>query len=226
MIEFTLSKMNLLIFVTAIASIVIFFMATVNSNMRTRQSYELVYSLGSEIKTGVESNSYCTIKQLDLPDRIYTNNGHSDMFSIKYVLDISYYEISNDTNKVVLSIMDRRNRNDIIYAAYDIDFNGPIYLYSSDCENPNEKICKSQENFVNYDPLKSRSIDTMFFFVKKIKNGQPNIYFFPCAYRNNSYTCNEFDQVKDELYNGENLDCLDTVTNLITNISDQTENGS
>jgi len=225
MIEFSLSKMNLLIFVTAIASIVIFFMATVNSNMKTRQSYELVYSLGSQIKTGVESNSYCTVKQLDLPDKIYTNNGHSDMFSIKYVLDISYYEVNSDTNKVVLSIMDRRTNNNTIYAAYDIDFNGPIYLFSSDCEGADEKICKSSKNFVNYDPLKSRSIDTMFFFVKKIKNGQPNIYFFPCAYRNNVYTCNEFYQVRDELYDEEDLDCLNTVTNLITNI-DQTQNES
>ncbi|MDD3244796.1 MAG: hypothetical protein PHU47_01470 [Candidatus ainarchaeum sp.] len=221
MIEFSLSKMNLLIFVTAIASIVIFFMATVNSNMKTRQSFELVYKLGTEIKTGIESNSYCTVKQLNLPDKIYTNSGGSDMFSIKYKIDLSYYEITSDTNRIVLAIMDRRKNNNTIYAAYDIDFNGPVNFYSSDCQS-NQSICKvTDETFVHYDPLKSNSIDNKIFFVKKIKDGKPNIYFFPCAYKNGIYTCNQGNEVRDMLLNDEGIDCLNTVTNLTINISSE-----
>jgi len=76
MFEFTLSKVNMLIFVTAIAVVVIFFMNTLNDNLKTRQSYETSYKIGKEIKSLFDSDSYCSIKFIDIPKTISTNKGN------------------------------------------------------------------------------------------------------------------------------------------------------
>jgi hypothetical protein len=218
MIEFSLSKLNLLIFVTAIAAIVIFFIATVNSNMKTRQSYELVYKVGKEIKTGIENESYCTVKFITIPKTIQTNSGSSDTFNMRYKLNISAYsQGSEDSKKVVLAVMDRKEKSKI-YAAYDIDYNGSIALYESEsCTSfPNCEINLSENYSVNYDPSKVDSIDTQLLFAKIISNGKPTVFLIPCLKKSGIYTCRNF---LNNYNSGTALKtlipCLDIVTDLV-----------
>lgn len=222
MIEFALSKLNLLIFVTAIATIVIFFMGAVNSQMKNRQSYELIYKIGKEVKMGIESNSYCTVKFIDIPNKIYTNSGNSDAFSLKYKLNIAAYNytgtgIEDYSKKIILTIVDRKEKNQKIYAAYDIDFNGVVHFFNADYQDGRynfEKINedpKSKESIVNLDPLKAYSIDSTILFVKKIENGIPNIYLFPCLKKNGIYQCRNY---LDEAGYKKNILCLDAITDL------------
>ena len=196
MIEFALSKLNLLIFVTAVAAIVIFFMGAVNSNMKIRQSYELVYKIGKELKVGIESNSYCTVKFIELPKKIYTNSGGSDAFSINYKLNISAHEFTNQqestTKKIVLAIVDRKANKPKIYAAYDIDYNGNVNFYESTYDNGTYTIDQNMTNSVNYDPLKAYSIDTTILFVKKVEGGVSRIYLIPCMKKNGIYQCKNY----------------------------------
>ncbi len=191
MIEFSLSKLNMLIFVTAVAAIVIFFMAAVNSNMKTRQSYELVYKVGKELKTGIESNSYCTVKFIYIPKTIQTNSGSSDVFNIKYKLNISVY--NREPKTLVFAILDRKTHKQRIYAAESIDYNGEIKLYKSNCTNTDCNIVLVEDrNSVDYDPLKASSIDTTILFAKTIDDGKPKVYLMPCLYKNGIYSCNDF----------------------------------
>lgn len=218
MIEFALSKLNLLIFVTAVAAIVVFFMGAVNSNMKIRQSYELVYKIGKELKVGIESNSYCTVKFIDIPKKIYTNSGGSDAFSINYKLNVSAHNFTNtdigsEQKKIVLAIIDRKSYKPKIYAAYDIDYNGNVYFYESDCTNNTGcEIKLNDTNFsVNYDPLKASSIDTTILFIKKIENGIPNIYLIPCLKKNGIYQCKNF-LVEEDLK--QKILCLNAIPDL------------
>ena len=217
MIEFALSKLNLLIFVTAVAAIVVFFMGAVNSNMKIRQSYELVYKVGKELSAGIESNSYCTVKFITLPQKIYTNSGNSDAFTIKYKLNISSnvsptQDPDSLEKKLVLAIIDRKTNNPKIYAAYDIDYEGEVRFYDAnyDGDTGNYDFSEPQE-IVNYDPLKTKSIDTTLLFIKEIKNGKSIIYLIPCVRRNDLYQCKGFLETSGLK---ESVMCLDAIPDL------------
>ena len=225
MIEFALSKLNLLIFVTAVAAIVVFFMGAVNSNMKIRQSYELVYRIGKEIKVGIESNSYCTVKFIEIPKRIYTNSGGSDAFSINYKLNVSAHPYTNQETegtqkKIVLAIVDRKVNKPKIYAAYDIDYNGNVEFYSSDCTSSGCNFTPSDTN-ANYDPQKAYTIDNTILFVKKMEDGVPRIYLIPCLKKNGIYQCKNF------LTNSglkESILCLDAIPDLFVDPNTNAQN--
>lgn len=224
MIEFSLSKLNLLIFVTAIAAIVIFFITTFNSSLKTRQSYELVYKVGKEIKTGIENESYCTVKFITIPKTIQTNTGTSDTFNMRYKLNISSY--GEDTKKIVLTVMDRK-KEPKIYAAYDIDYNGAIALYKSEsCTDfPNCDIQLSEDYSVDYDPSKRDSIDSQILFAKIISDGKPLVFLIPCLEKKGIYTCGHFLNREDS-GSGLSLKTIIPCLNIIEKLVNQTSSSS
>jgi hypothetical protein len=193
MIEFTLSKLNLLVFVLAVTAIVIFFMNTVNSNLRTRQAYELVYKTGQEIKVGFDNPSYCSVKYIDIPKKIKLNTGISSVFNINYILNISVHDnLSTDTKKIVLAILDAKKEK--IFAAYDLDFNGEVVLYEWEFNDSLGKyeyfiINNSDSNSIDLQTNKKDSIDHTLILAKKIKEGVPTIHLFSCGKVNNIPGC-------------------------------------
>ncbi len=218
MIEFTLSKLNLLIFVLAVTAIVVFFMNTVNSNLRTRQAYELVYKIGQEIKTGVDNPSYCSIKYVEIPRRIKINYGITNSYNINYLLNISAHEISSDSDikKIVLSILDGQKKN--IFAAYDLDINGEVVFYDWTFDSGKYKYESLSDQFLDLNPEKKDSIDQTIVIAKKIKDGRQTIHIFACGKKNNIPGCSNFySEINGSSNNGdlitylkteENIDCI------------------
>jgi len=218
MIEFSLSKLNMLIFVTAVAAIVVFFMSAVNSNMKTRQSYELVYKVGRELKTGIENNSYCTVKFINIPRNIQTNSGGGNVFNMKYKLNISSYDLDDDSKTLVLTILDRKE-NPRIYAAYSVDYNGKVVLFESEsCDNYPACDMTVVNKSVNFDPSKVDSIDSQILFAKTIDNGKPTIYLIPCVKKSGIYSCRHFLTTGDlfGITLKEAIPCLGNVYDLVS----------
>ncbi|HOD90002.1 MAG TPA: hypothetical protein PKK56_02905 [archaeon] len=203
MIEFTLSKLNMLIFVTAIAVIVLFFMNTIQANFKLKQSSELAYTIAQEVKTGIDTESYCSIKFIDLPTKIATSQSGA---KLRYFLNVSYANLSNlenvqYTDKLVFSITDAGKKK--IYASYDIDYNGnngSVKLYELTEESKLKDVSSLVYNDFNskssvfYDPSRVNSIETRLIFIKQMSLGddgsmKKNIYLIPCAERNNKPTC-------------------------------------
>lgn len=198
MFEFTLSKLNLLIFVTAIAAIMLFFLNTVNANLKTRQSFELTYKIGKELKSGIDGKSYCSIKYIKIPKTIKTNQGSSNIFNINYKFNIAQYDYENPNinsslnKKLIIAITDQKNKK--IYAAYDIDFEGNFTFYESeyDLDTGKYNFLEKKDDVGIYDPLKVKSIDTTLLFIKKINNGKLDYYIIPCEKKNSIYSCKDF----------------------------------
>ncbi len=215
MMEFALSKFNLLIFVTAIAAIVLFFMNTVTSNLTTRQGFELAYKTGKELKSGIDSESYCTIKYIDIPTKLKTNESSSAVYSIPYILNLSTYEIPENENsglerKLVLAIMDKKKSK--IIAAYDVDYNGEIYFANAFLpDNSNDPTYYIQidnwemnQDTLDLNPNRVTSIDTTILFMKKVVNTKSYYFIMPCSKRNGLRTCKDF--VQEKLYNEDTLE--------------------
>ncbi len=190
MFEFTLSKVNMLIFVTAIAVVVIFFMNTLNDNLKTRQSYELAFKIGKEIKSVIDADSYCSIKFIDIPKSIRINQGTSSLYSINYVLGFQTYSLQ-DNDSLIIYITDYRK--DKILGAFNLDYEGKINFYESVYTGPNYVFYESEnENKVLFDPRKLNTNESRIMIIKNVKNQEVNYYLLPCEKRNNIDTCKNF----------------------------------
>lgn len=194
MFEFALSKLNMLLFATAIAAIVLFFMNTVNSNLQTRQSYELAYNIGRDIKLITDSESYCSIKYIDIPTRIKSGQSSTNTFNKAYILNIMELEKDTSENnynkKLVISILDQKKKK--IYGAYDIDFNGNFLFYNAESPYENIDNWESEEDYGEYNTLRVKSNDSTLVLIKNRKEGEDNYYILPCAKQNGVLTCKNF----------------------------------
>ncbi|MFH0905705.1 MAG: hypothetical protein V1824_00020 [archaeon] len=232
MMEFTLSKLNMLIFVTAIAAIVVFFSATVNSNLKTRQGFELAYKITQNIKSGLEANSYCSIKEIEIPNYLKTSASASNLYKINYILNFSEFTIPQNNNsqfekKLVTAIFN--TKRDKILAAYDVDYNGVFHFYSAEMDDQGGYNYTDSNNSVDYNPLKENSLDNKLFFIKKINNGINHYYIFPCAKKNGILQCKDYGYygtsanrfICSQLFLEEKLTCIDSHIELTCNVENQ-----
>ncbi len=206
MFEFTLSKVNMLIFVTAIAVVVIFFMNTLNDNLKTRQSYETAFKIGKEVKSLMDSDSYCSIKFIDIPKVISTNQGTLST-GITYKLGLQKYNIGA-SNSIIIYITDSRERE--ILGAYNLDYNGEIIFYKSEFNSQNYSFNFLSDTNAIYEPRKVNSNETKLMFIKNINEGERHFYVFPCEKRNSIYTCKKYVCNEDGVgfQDREDISCL------------------
>ena len=189
MFDFTLSKINMLIFVTAIAVVVIFFMNTLNDNLKTRQSYELAFKIGKEIKSVIDSDSYCSIKFIEVPKTIRISEG-SNLSGMPYKLGFkSYSQFENESLVIYLSDIKEQN----ILGAYNLDYNGTINFYSS-VYNDDGKYNfdnESSEELIYY-PRKESSKETKYLIIKQIIDNENSYNVIPCEKKNGKYSCKKY----------------------------------
>jgi hypothetical protein len=203
MFEFTLSKVNMLIFVTAIAVVVIFFMNTLNDNLKTRQSYETAFKIGKEVKSLMDSDSYCSVKFIDIPRVISTKQGTLST-GITYKLGLQEYDLLN-SKSIIIYITDSRERE--ILGAYNLDYNGEINFYESEFNSPDYSFSELSDTNAIYEPRKVNSNETKLMFIKNIKDGITKYYVFPCEKRFSLYTCREY--VCNDFTDRNDITCLE-----------------
>lgn len=203
MFEFTLSKINMLIFVTAIAVVVIFFMNTLNDNLKTRQSYEAAFKIGKEIKSLIDSDSYCSVKFIDIPKTIKINEG-SSLSGTPYKLGLQSYQQLNNQS-LIIYLTDYRERN--ILGAYNLDYNGTITFYSSTYAEGRYSFASVNNKQIIYDPRKANTNETKFLFIKNIKDNANFYSVLPCGRKNNIYTCKEY-VCNEDNFDRDEIKCL------------------
>jgi hypothetical protein len=202
MFEFTLSKINMLVFVTAIAVVVIFFMNTLHDNLRTRQSFETTYKIGKEFKSLIDADSYCSIKFIQIPKTIKLNEGAtSSALNLNYLLGLQKYSLT-DKKALIIYITDHKNES--ILGAYNLEYNGDFKFYSSEYDSGNYTFSPSTDENITYNPRKVNGNETRFLLIKNIKNSHATYYMFPCEKKNGIETCKSF--VCNETTEFEDLD--------------------
>ncbi len=198
MFDFALSKINMLIFVTAIAVVVIFFMNTLNDTLKTRQSYELAFKIGKEIKTVIDSDSYCSIKFIEVPKTIRIREG-SNLSGITYKLGFKSYR-QFDNQSLIIYLTDLKEKN--ILGAYNLDYNGTINFFSSEYNNTEYRFNDDGQEEIVYYPREENSNTTSLLILKNIKNNENNYFVIPCEKKYGEYSCKKYvcqgnDDIKD-----------------------------
>jgi hypothetical protein len=217
MLGFTLSKLNLLIFVIAIFSIVSYFLLSFQANATAKVALDLVKIQSSDAYSIITSDSLCDSKEILLPRSLsFDPNSPRGQF---YVLKILTIESNLDeegipeTTKIVFSVADRREffqRNQEIITASSIDVDGKVYLFEYDpTASPTVQL---QESLTVFDPQASTPINKII-LIKEIVQGKTHSYFIPCTtdptgeeigcltFRRNAMLSLNFDR-DEELLNG------------------------
>ncbi len=182
MFEFTLSKVNMLIFVTAIAVVVIFFMNTLNDNLKTRQSYETAYKIGKEVKSLIDSESYCSVKFIDIPRTIKINEGSS----LGYKLGFQNYALY-DQNSLIVYITDIKEKK--ILGAYNLDYNGIIKYYTSEYDIAKYIFNPNNDDKIFFDPRKVNGNESKIMLIKNVKDDIKTYHVIPCEKKQSIYSC-------------------------------------
>jgi len=167
MIDFILSKMNLLILVFSLFVIVTFFMFGLINIFQTVESNNLLLRLSSKAEALAISPAYCDSTPFNLPS--FMRVAGSKYY---YVLKVSK-ETTEDANIVIFSILPGEGEQKVI-AAQDLRTEAAVEIFNL---TPSSTIEFADSAIFN--PQERNPIDRVM-MVKEIKGGNTYLYIIPC----------------------------------------------
>lgn len=178
MIEFTLSKINLLILVVALFSIISFFALNVGKIFLVGEVKQDLDKYSLTLNGMTVAPTTCDSNPFALPPR-YTSFGNN----VYYTLTLSTLS-SESGNRLVFSASDVRTPHVVLAASSYITTANIVLLDNTTGNftrlNPGEEL--------NLDP-QAVPPRNAFYAVKSVKGGLATIYVFPCSITPNSETC-------------------------------------
>lgn len=180
MLGFTLSKINLLILVTATFAIVAYFMFGLMDQMISVSAQQTIDAYAEKAANVVTSESLCFKTQATIPRYISYFGGLQASKRFFYVMHISRYPetYSEDyLSSLIFSISDRRDHTKI-RAASKIDVNAEIIFYDWDGESG---IVKGDAKFITLDPQSISPYKDSFMVVKEVVAGKNYLHIIACS---------------------------------------------
>lgn len=178
MIEFTLSKINLLILVVALFSIISFFALNVGKIFLVGEVKQDLDRYSLTLNGMTVAPTTCDSNPFSLPPR-YTSFGNN----VYYTLTLSTLN-DGSGNRLIFSASDVRTPN-VVLAASSFITTANIVLLDN-----------TTGNFTRLNPGEELNLDPQavpprnaFYAVKSVKEGLATIYVFPCSITPNSETC-------------------------------------
>jgi hypothetical protein len=174
MLGFTLSKLNMLIFVSAIFMIIAFFtfgMRDVFLSWKAQQVIERVHVNASDV---LNSRNICDQTIISPPERLSYFEGAGDFF---YIMRIRHLEAQeeDEPNHIVFTIENREGIKKTI-AVKRLDTEATVKLYWVD---PATGSVEEKDEIV-IDPQATQPMNAVL-VVKETYEGQQYIYFVPCS---------------------------------------------
>ncbi|HLC78919.1 MAG TPA: hypothetical protein VJG83_00680 [archaeon] len=192
MLDFILSKLNLLILVTAIFAIVSFFAFSLSDIAKVKEAAELVSKIKEKSFALASSPSYCLSDGHDLPGDLSIAGG-----SFYYVMKISKRQLEtaggDNLNVLIFSLYQReeikKSFDDSTYEAKAIAANSfrtssELHLYGQDYDGTDysgaiaDSVEGKEEIFV--DPQATNPVDSVE-FIKEIEGGEGKLYVIGCS---------------------------------------------
>lgn len=186
MLGFTLSKMNMLIFVFALFAIMAYFLASLSNVVLSQQAQQLVEKYANIALIKAKSNTICDVtKNENLPYDISIFGSGVGSQSFFYVLKVGKIEGGEDKlNTLIFSIASRRERDKIL-AAKSFDVNAEIKLYRvkagfASIEEITDSTASDGETI--FDPQAKNPTNSIN-VIKEVFGGKSFLYIVPCSSR-------------------------------------------
>ncbi|MBU2099870.1 hypothetical protein KKG83_03980 [Candidatus Micrarchaeota archaeon] len=181
MLGFTLSKINLLIFVVAVFSIVLFFIFGFSSILVENIANDYVRIHAQDAFTLIGSPSLCSAQIQYLKDSIESGSGNSSK-GLYYVLNIKRSEGSNGLNKMIFALAPRRTPEQYM-AAVSFDVNAEIKFFDfENLTNGDEDDIVMNDSNSLIDP-QAYPPSNAYVILKEVNEGKTTVYVIPCSNR-------------------------------------------
>ena len=180
MLGFTLSKLNMLILVTAMFVIIVFFMQSLTSIVVANQANQLVSSYIEKTSSAILSESLCFKTGVTVPEFItYFGGATQGEKLFIYALKISKVEdlAGEGLSSLIMSVSNRQFQEKFL-AAKRVDVKARIKIYDWNPET--DTIVESGEGFTLIDPQAFPPINS-FVLIKEVFRDQTFLHVIPCA---------------------------------------------
>ncbi len=179
MLGFTLSKINLLIFVVAVFSIILFFIFGFSGILLENIANDYIRIHAQDAFTLVGSPSLCAAQIHYLKDSIESSSGNSGR-GLYYIINIKRGEGKNDFNKMIFSLAPRKTPNEFI-ASSSFDLNAALFFFDFDELVSGGTIHVNDSNSL-LDPQKINPSNA-YVILKEVNLGRTSVYVIPCGNR-------------------------------------------
>jgi hypothetical protein len=177
MIEFTLSKINILILVIALFSIISFFALNVGRIFLVGEVKQELERYSITLNGMVIAPTTCDSQPFAIPPK-FTSFGNA----VYYYLHISQTPDPSGT-RVIFTVSDVRSPDKVLAAA-SLATEAEVVIYS--LENGVTPLDSLED--LTLDPQAVPPVNA-FYTVKSVKNGKKTLNIFPCAITPNGQTC-------------------------------------
>lgn len=204
MIEFILSKINLLILVVALFSIISFFTLNVGGIFLAGEVKQELDKYTYSLNGMLVAPTTCDSKPITIPNK-FSSFGNN----IYYHLSIAAFPDPNGVSgtRVIFSVNDIKRPNTVL-AASSLSTQASVVIFDVSSGTPLE--INGGEELV-LDPQNVPPFNA-FYAVKSVKQGVTTLYLFPCAITASGDTCTGASGVKSQVNNylasrGESFVC-------------------
>lgn len=192
MLGFTLSKINLLIFVVAVFSIILFFVFSFSSILIENIANDYIRVHAQDAFTLVGSPSLCAAQIHYLKDSIEASSGNSGR-GLYYVINIKNGKGESGLNKMIFALAPRKTPETFMAAAsFDTEAKLQFFdfeeLTAYNCEFFGDPDCdkiKVYDSNVLLDPQAKIPINA-YVILKEVNSGETTVYVIPCSSRQGS----------------------------------------
>lgn len=181
MLGFILSKMNLLIMVTAIFAIMAYFMIFVNQGTIGRQANAILTNMIEETQGVISSSGQCHQSIVRIPRYIQTVGTTSPGGKVRFTVRINKIAQGTGTEKIVsYSIWVKKGSNEEAVAAKPFSTTAEeVYLYPWE-KSTSGLVILSPNTEISFDPNGQPPADSLM-LIKEVYLGRTYLYLFPCS---------------------------------------------
>ena len=185
MIGFILSKLNLLILVTAIFAIVAYFSFWLGESMVSQQALQIINRYARNAENVIFAPNQCNVTSVTIPAWINFFGNIETGNRFFYLLDISKIENVSTTaggkpmNNLIVSVLDKKTKN--VVAAKSFGTTATIRLFSWNPKNDELAELLPPDKNTTLNPQSAPSPTNSVYLVKEIYNGEPFFYVIPCS---------------------------------------------
>jgi len=189
MIGFTLSKLNLLILVTASFAIVAYFMFGLTDVIISNSAQQIVSAYSEKSASVITSDSLCFKTEVTVPQHISYFGGFESAKRFFYLMHIDRFPEDYDESKltsVIFSISDRKDR-DKLRAAGKVDVSAEVIFYDW---NPTElNTVNAGADSITLDPQSAVMRKDSFILIKEVLAGKNYLHIIACSSSSTGSIC-------------------------------------
>lgn len=179
MLDFILSKLNLLIMVTAIFAIVTYFSFFVDQSVIDRKAGQILSRFAEDTRTAVNSQNLCNQSTLSIPPYICALGCGNESKRIYFKVGISVIPRQGDSqNTLVYTLIEKQSNR--IMAAQQYQMKANIRLFSSDVQTGSFIEDLTAPYKIDLDPQSAPPTDSIL-LIKEVFKGQETVFVVPCS---------------------------------------------